>query len=498
MSEEMNNQVKSNGEEESFAELFEQYSEQGGTDSIEVGDKIQGKIISIGENGVFVDTGSKLDGYVEKDELLDEDGSITVVDGDTIELYVVAKDSSGIKLSRAISGIGGLRMLEEAKAKGLPVEGKIESTCKGGFNVTVLHRRAFCPVSQVDNRFVENAEEYVGQTHEFIITKLEQGGRNIVISRRALLEREREASEAQFRESVNVGDTVEGTVARLMNFGAFVEIAPGIEGLVHVSELGYGRVGHPEEAVSIGQKVQAKIKKIDTDDKGRMKISLSMKELAQDPWDSVAATFAEGQKVTGKVIRLADFGAFVEIAPGLDGLVHVSEMSYTKRVHKPSDMVSEGDTVSVKIKSIDLDKRRIGLSMKDAEGDPWLDVADKYAAGQTVTGTVEKQEQFGIFVNLEPGITGLLPKSVIAKSEKPAEYDKLRSGEEVTLKIGQVRAADRKISLQPVDMEEVEDWKDYAPKPRKQKSSGSGHSANSGGGFGSLGAALQDAMNKKK
>ncbi|MBG0791041.1 MAG: 30S ribosomal protein S1 [Desulfovibrionaceae bacterium] len=480
-----------NGVEEgeaSFAELFEQYSDGGG-DDLNVGDKVSGKVIQVGETTVFVDTGTKLDGVVEKEELLDEDGNCTVADGDTVELYVVGKDSGGIKLSKAISGIGGLAMLEEAKNGNLPVEGKVESTCKGGFNVTVLQRRAFCPVSQIDARFVEDPEEYVGQTLEFLVTKLEQHGRNIVVSRRVLLERDAAESAASFVEETKVGDEVEGTITRLAGFGAFVEIMPGLDGLVHISQISHGRIGHPEEAVSVGQKVRAKITKMDHDDKGRLKISLSMKELAQDPWDTVSSTFAEGDKVTGKVVRLADFGAFVELVPGIDGLVHVSEMSYTRRVNKPADFVSEGQEVAVKIKSIDPIKRRISLSMKDAEGDPWMDVADKYQAGQKVTGTVEKQEQFGIFIQLEPGITGLLPKSVIARSENPAPFEKLHPGDAVEIVIGEVKAGERKISLTTGDAQEDGDWKQFAPK--KQRSADTG-------GMGLLGAALQEAFDKKK
>jgi small subunit ribosomal protein S1 len=482
-----------NGVEEgeaSFAELFEQYSEGGG-DTLNVGDKVSGTVIQVGENAIFVDTGTKLDGIVDREELLDDDGNCTVKEGDVVELYVVGNDSGGIKLSRALSGIGGLAMLEEAKAGGLPVEGKVDSTCKGGFNVTLMQRRAFCPVSQIDNRFVENAEEYVGKTLEFLITKLEQRGRNIVVSRRALLEREAAESTAAFVTETQVGDVVEGTVTRLAPFGAFVEIMPGLDGLVHISQLSHARVGHPEEAVTVGQRVKAKIVGIEQTGKAdKLKISLSMKELAQDPWDTIASTFAEGDKVTGKVVRLADFGAFVEIAPGVDGLVHVSEMSYTKRVNKPADFVSEGQQVAVKIKSIDPESRRIGLSMKDAEGDPWMEVADKFAPGQKVQGTVEKLEQFGIFIQLAPGITGLLPKSVIARSENPGAFDKLHPGDTVEVVIGEVKTADRKISLTTGDAREEGDWKKFAPAKQPAGASPSG--------MGVLGAKLQEALNKKK
>jgi small subunit ribosomal protein S1 len=331
----------------------------------------------------------------------------------------------------------------------------------------------------------------VGKTLEFLITKLEQRGRNIVVSRRALLERDAAESTAAFVTETQVGDVVEGTVTRLAPFGAFVEIMPGLDGLVHISQLSHARVGHPEEAVTVGQRVKAKIVGIEQTGKAdKLKISLSMKELAQDPWDTIASTFAEGDKVTGKVVRLADFGAFVEIAPGVDGLVHVSEMSYTKRVNKPADFVSEGQQVAVKIKSIDPESRRIGLSMKDAEGDPWMEVADKYAPGQKVQGTVEKLEQFGIFIQLEPGITGLLPKSVLARSENPGAFDKLHPGDTVEIVIGEVKTAERKISLTTGDAREDGDWKKFAPTRQPAGASPSG--------MGVLGAKLQEALDKKK
>lgn len=490
----MSEEIKNNDQgEESFAELFEQYSE-GGMDDLNVGDKVNGKVIAIDAGSIFVDTGTKLDGVVEREELLDDDGNLTAAEGDEVELYVVGKDSGGIRLSKALAGIGGMKMLEEAKEGNLPVEGKVTGTNKGGFDVEILKRRAFCPVSQIDIRFVENPEEYVGQTYEFLITKLDNRGRNVVVSRRSLLMREAEAATQEFLSSTQEGGEVEGIISRIAPFGAFVEIAPGLEGMVHISELGYARVQHPEEAVSVGQRVKAKVTKIGEDDKGRPRISLSMKELAQDPWDSVVTQFSEGDKVTGKVVRLADFGAFVEIAPGLDGLVHVSEISYTQRVHKPSDVLSEGQTVSVKIKGIDAESRRLSLSIKDAEGDPWLDVAEKYQVGQTVKGTVEKQEQFGLFINLEPGITGLLPKSVLARSEKASEFEKLHPGDEATVVIGEVKAGERKISLRVGDEKDVEDWKQYAA-PKKSKPTASG---GFGGGMGLLGQKLQEAMKNKK
>ncbi len=474
----MTDQAQNNGEkEQSFAELFEaSYAGQG--EPLNVGDKIAARIISIGAENVYFDTGTKVDGVADKKELLDAEGNFPHKEGESIDLYVVSKTRSEIVLSKALSGAGGFEMLQNAKDAGLPVDGRVKETCKGGFSVEIMGRRAFCPVSQIDARFVENTEAYVGNTYPFLISKLEERGRNIVVTRRALIERERQAATEEFLAAIKPGEEVEGTVVRLTDFGAFVELTPGLEGMVHVSELGFTRVSKPDEAVSVGEKIRVKVLGVEPGKKaGQMKISLSRKQTMSDPWADIAGRLKEGEKVTGKVVRLADFGAFVELLPGVDGLIHVSEMSYTKRVNKPSEMLTAGDEVSVVIKEIDLVKRRISLSMKDAEGDPWLEAASKYVAGTQVTGTVEKRETFGIFVSLEPGITALLPKSRMAAAVDPKQFDKLQRGDSVTLLVEDLRAGERRIALSPLEVRagsqneggggrENADWKSYA-KPAK-------------------------------
>lgn len=471
-------------EEQSFEELFEEYS-AGMSDSAQIGDKVKGTIISIGKDGVFLDIGTKIDGVAERDELLNEDGELAYAEGDSIELFVVGIDSGGVRLSRALSGAGGLELLSEAFDKKLPVDGKVTGTCKGGLNVEVMRRRAFCPVSQIDAKYVENAEDYVGETFQFLITKLSEGGRNVVVSRRVLLEEEQKKAAESFLSETEAGAEVEGTVTRLAPFGAFVELVPGLEGLVHISELGWARVESPEEAVSPGDKVKALILSIEPGDKGKMKISLSMKQALPDPWATFEDDFSEGDKVTGKVTRCAKFGAFVDITPGIEGLVHISELSYTKRVLNPEEIVKPGETVSVLIKGIDTENKRVSLSLRDAVGDPWLDVESKFQVGQTVSGTVEKIESFGLFVNLEPGITGLLPKSKISRSEKKAELDKLKPGDSIAVVIDELKLAERKISLGTGDEREAGDWKKFAGDSQNDQ------------GMGLLGQKLQAALKKK-
>lgn len=472
-----------NNDEKSFAALLEDYSP--GKDAvISVGNKIRGKIVSIGKDSVFVDTGTKIDGVVEKAELCDDDQPMALKEGDIIELYVVALSEDEIRLSKAVSGIGGLDMLKEAYRQSIPVEGKINETCKGGFRVEVLQRKAFCPLSQVDLNFVENPSEYVGKTLNFLVTTLEENGKNIVLSRRALLEREVEKTRKAFYETLRVGSIVDGRATKIMPYGVFVELAAGVEGMVHISELGWSRAASPESVVRVGDTVQVKVIDIKPSAKpGQLKIALSIKQMTADPWESVDDYFRVGDRIGGTVTRCADFGAFVEVAPGIEGLVHISEMSYKKRVLKPEEIVSVGESVSVMIKEIDLQKRRLSLSIRDAEGDPWVDVANKYSPGQTLEGILEKKEKFGYFITLEPGITGLLPKSKLGGSNLAATIEKLKPGDPIKVVIEAVSPKERKISLAPVNTADEQNWQKFA--------------ADAGSSMGSLGDKLQRALDQK-
>jgi small subunit ribosomal protein S1 len=476
----MTDQPQNTGEkEQSFAELFEA-SYAGQSENLNVGDKISARVISVTAENVYFDTGAKIDGVAEKKELLDAEGNFPFKEGDSVDLYVVSKTRSEIVLSRALVGAGGVEMLQSAKDAGLPVEGRVKETCKGGFSVEIMGRRAFCPVSQIDAHFVENPEAYVGNTYSFLISKLEERGRNIVVTRRALIERERKAATEEFLAKVKPGEEVDGVVVRLTDFGAFVELLPGLEGMIHVSELGYARVAKADEAVSVGEQVHVKVLGIEPGKKpGQMKISLSRKQTMSDPWIDVPGKLKEGEKVTGRVARLADFGAFVELLPGVDGLIHLSEMSYRKRVAKASEVVQVGESVTVVIKEIDPVKKRISLSLKDAEGDPWGEAAAKYVPGAQVTGVVEKRETFGVFVTLEPGVTALLPKSRMAAAVDPKPLEALKKGDSVTLVIEDVRPGERRISLSPLEVKETTDakggrdngdWKAYAKANKPAKS----------------------------
>jgi small subunit ribosomal protein S1 len=470
--------------EESFAKMLDAYS-PGSVTEVAIGDKIRGEIVSIGRDSVFIDTGTKIDGAVDKAELLDKNGQLALQEGDIVELYVVALSEEEIKLSKALSGIGGLHMLKDAYEKAAPVEGKILETCKGGLRVEILQRKAFCPISQVDLEFVEDPADYVGKTFDFLVTTLEENGKNIVVSRRALLAREQEKARKAYYETLNVGNVMNGTVTRIMPFGAFVKLAEGVEGMVHVSELSWSRTAKPETMVKVADSVQVKVINIEPDKKpGLLKIGLSMKQLTEDPWESAGENFREGQKVLGTVTRCTNFGVFVEVAAGIEGLVHISEMSYKKRVLKPADEVAIGETVSVLIKEVDLEKRRLSLSIRDAEGDPWVDVSEKYTAGQALEGILEKKEKFGYFITLEPGITGLLPKSNIRRFGEPAVDEKLKEGDSIPVLIESINPGERKITLVPGNAADEQNWQTF--------------SDSSNSAMGSLGEKLQHALSKKK
>jgi small subunit ribosomal protein S1 len=470
--------------EKSFAEMLDAYSP--GVDAeVGIGDKIRGKIVSIGRDSVFIDTGSKIDGVVDKAELLDKNGQLALQEGDILELYVVALSEEEIKLSKAVSGIGGLHMLQEAYEKAAPVEAKFLETCKGGLRVEILQRKAFCPISQVSLDFVDDPADYVGKNFDCLITTFEENGKNIVVSRRALLARELEKVRKAFYETLSVGNVMNGTITRILPFGAFVKLSEGVEGMVHVSEISWSKAAKSETMVKVADTVQVKVISIEPDKKsGLLKIGLSMKQLTEDPWESAGENFHEGQKVLGTVTRCSNFGAFVEVAAGIEGLVHISEMSYKKRVLKPEDEVSIGETVSVLIKEVDLAKRRISLSIRDAEGDPWIDVSEKYKAGQALEGILEKKEKFGYFITLEPGITGLLPKSNIRRLSEPSVVEKLKEGDLIPVLIESINPVERKMTLAPGNTADEQNWQTFTDR--------------SNSSMGSLGEKLQHALSKKK
>ena len=348
-----------------------------------VGETVRGRVVAIDNDAVFVDIGAKSEAMIERAELSDPDTGKTLVEvGDEIEARVVEVDGkAGCPVLRkgAIRGGEGLTALEEAASTGLPVEGKVTAVNKGGYDVQLGAARAFCPISQMDLRPVVDPTALVGQRFAFRITRFEEGGRNVVVSRRSLLEDEQRSRAEETWKTLQVGSVLRGTVISLQAFGAFVDLG-GVEGLVHVSELAHRRVKHPSEVLAVGEVVEVEVTRVergkDPLDRKATRVSLSLRSLEGDPWDKARDLLVVGRKVSARVVRLEAFGAFLELAPGVDGLLHIGELREQpgdraggRPLRHAKDALSVGETREVVIRELDRERRRIGLGLPTAEDD---------------------------------------------------------------------------------------------------------------------------------
>jgi small subunit ribosomal protein S1 len=388
---------------ETFAALLAA-SETQPSQQLAAGKVVRGRVIAIGTSSAFVEIGGKGEAIIDVAEFRDpQSGEILLAVGDQIEATVVDDGrSSGTVVLKRTLGRGGHvpGELEQALAHGIAVEGVVTGENKGGFDVQIGAVRAFCPGSQIDRRRGESAA-YVGQRLRFRVTKIEAGGRNIVVSRRALLEGEAAQQAAETWERIQVGAVLQGRVSSVQEFGAFVDLGE-VEGLIHVSELGHARVSHPSEVLTPGQVVEVKVIKVEPGEAGgRARVGLSMRALAPDPWTTARAQFPVGTTVSGIVRRLETFGAFVEIAPGVDGLVHVSKLTLDRRIAHPRQVVSVGDRVEVTVLTVDDAQRRIGLSMvEQAQRQRDAQEATARTEEQTVLGEMNARRSLGTFADL--------------------------------------------------------------------------------------------------
>ena len=501
---------------EEFAELLTGISQQ--RQVIRVGEKTKGIISQIGDgNDVLVDLGiGKMSGIIEKIELTDEAGQIKAKVGDEIEAFVISKRGDEVILSNRMSvGLKSIEDLERAAAAKIPVRGKVTKVVKGGLEVTILGKTAFCPVSQIDTRFVAEPGEFLGQELEFLVERVEEKGRNIVVARAPLLRMQAEEKMKQLVDGLKPDQVFDGVVRELRDFGVFVDIG-GIDGMVHISELSHARVVKPGDVVSKGDKVRVKLLKAERDAQGRPKLSLSMKAVQEDPWDRIHQEIAGGESYQARVTKLMPFGAFVELKPGIEGLLHVSEMSWLKRVHHPQDVMKVGDVVTVTVKEIDTTTKRISLSMKSVESDPWFDVDAKLRAlhtpGGLLAGKVERLKPFGAIVEFEPGLSGLLPISVIKKKFGDSYKQQCTPGKILEVKPVHVDKAERKISLTLPGLDEDEafesDYREYVAEAERARAAAKADEAGAGaatsqasgrvGSFGALlGAKLQTGQKGK-
>ncbi len=381
------------------------------TQPIAVGDRLRAVVQRITDEVAFLDFGGPSEAVLDSRELRDAEGALKVGIGERIDVTVSAVGDQ-VRVTRILKKTRDRPVLKEAWKSGATVEGKIIGTNKGGFDVQISGVRAFCPVSQIDRVYCTDRDAYVGQTLPFRIIEFKEGGRRVVVSRRVLMEEERQKVAEATRAQLQVGDVIEGTVVRLQPFGAFVDIG-GIDGLVHVSELRYARISHPSEVVQVGNKVQVRVIGIEKlGDPKQERVSLSAKVLEGDPWATVGDRLKIGEQVSGRVLRIMNYGAFIEVLPGIEGLLHVSEMP--KRVRNPREAVSEGDTLELKILDFDPTRKRLSLSARsgdEAEGDVG-EAGPDLTVGMVVSGTVSSIKPYGVFIRITepaPGKDGLLP-----------------------------------------------------------------------------------------
>jgi small subunit ribosomal protein S1 len=399
--------------EESFGDILSQFEQSHHGNG---GQSIQGTVVSISPEAVFVDIGRKMDGVIPVEQFRQQNGELGIHVGDNVLVSITGRDQEG---SYTLSTIRVERpkdwsALESAFAQQRPIAGMVTEIVKGGLRVDV-GVEAFMPASRSGAREQADLEKLVGQEIQCKIIKLDTTEEDVVVDRRVVLEEEHAKLKEKAFSELHEGSIVRGTVRSLTDFGAFVEIAPGIDGLLHVADMAWHRIAKSSDAVAAGDSVEVKILKITP---GSRRISLGMKQLVPDPWTLAGEKFHVGDRVQGKVSRLTDFGAFIELAPGIDGLVHVSEMSWSKKIRKPADVVKAGELVEAVVLGINIPEHRISLGLKQALGDPWEEAQKKYVPGTVVEGPVTTLMNFGAFVDLGNGVEGMIHISDISREKR--------------------------------------------------------------------------------
>jgi small subunit ribosomal protein S1 len=409
-----------------------------------------GEIIMLAQDGIIVDVGAKIEGLLPYNQLFEHDSSAEEAaqyfkSGDRITVYVVRSDipNNTIVLSkRRADAERAWNLLQEVFEKGKPVEVQIIEKVRGGL-VASLGVRAFLPASQVDIRRVNDLSPYVGNRMRVRIIELNRRRNRVIISRRAILETEIAEQKGETLKQLEPGFKTLGEVVEITDFGVFVNLG-GIDGLVHRSELTHGRFNHPRDVVKVGDKVKVEVLDMDLE---RERINLSMKSLLPNPWENVLANYIIGQRVGGKVTNLTPFGAFVEIEPGLEGLIHVSEMSWTKRIRHPKEIVTEGDEVEAMILKIDTQQQRISLGLRQTQPDPWSSLPDRYPPGTEITGPITGLTDFGVFMEIEEGIEGLVHISELAHEHIEDVNEHFKRGDEITAVILNIDPVEQRASL---------------------------------------------------
>jgi len=418
-------------------------------DSIKPGHIVKGKVVSVNREVVTVDIGFKSDGVVPTSQFMDLDGKIHAKKGDEVEVFIFALENEAGQLMLSKERADQLSVwnkVEEAFENNATIQGRIVQKVKGGLQVDI-GIPAFLPGSQVDIRPHRNLDKFIDQDCDFKVLKVTRDKGNIVISRRAVLMSERDELRGETLKVLTEGVIMEGVVKNVTDYGAFIDLG-GIDGLLHITDISWGRINHPSEKLSVGQSIPVVVLKYDEE---KERVSLGMKQLTEDPWVSAHDRFPIGGKINGKVMSLADYGAFVELEEGVEGLIHVSEMSWTKKVRNPSKLLSVGDTVEAVILGIDSDQQRISLGLKQLMPNPWEELASRHPIGSKVNGTVRSVTEFGIFIGVEDGIDGLVHVSDFSWTKRikdPEEINGMfKKGDEVEALVLDIDVDNERLSL---------------------------------------------------
>lgn len=427
--------------EDDFRTLFEQSIQ-----AVQPGGIVKGRVVDITPTHVVVDVGYKTEGQIPVKEFFDREGKIQVKVGDEVDVLFESPegDDGDIVLSREMAqDIKIWEKIEKAYHEESPVEGVIVARVKGGFNVDV-GVPGFLPGSHVDIRATRNLDKFVGKTDRFIILKYNQMRGNVVVSRKAMLEKERGFLKKDTLKILEEGVILEGVVKNITGYGAFVDVG-GIDGILHITDMSWGRINHPSDLVKVGESIKVVVLKFDAE---RERISLGMKQITPDPWESVESKFVIGSRVQGKVVGLTDYGAFVELEKGIEGLVHISEMTWAKKVSHPSKVVQVGETVETVVLNIDRNRHRISLGLKQVMPNPWLLLKEKYAIGSVIKGSVRNVTDFGLFVGVEEGIDGLVHISDLDWAKKIKHPSELyKKGDIVEAKVLGIDVENERFSL---------------------------------------------------
>ncbi len=447
----MNQTITTNNQSEGgFAALFEASAEAqppAPEDATE-GNIAKGLVVQVTRDSVVVDIGGKSEGVISKDEFADAVGNVTVKQGDTVDVFVESRESDDGLISLSKEKADKMKVWDEisgACERDEIIEGTISQRVKGGLSVTIKGGvKAFLPGSQVDLRPVRNLDKLIGQTYEFKVIKFNKKRGNIVLSRRVLLERERDEMKQKTLKTLEEGQVLEGTIKNLTEYGAFVDLG-GIDGLLHITDMSWGRVNHPSEVFKVGDAVTVKVLKYNPETE---RVSLGLKQTQEDPWNHVQEAYPLGKKVSGKVMSITDYGAFVELEPGVEGLIHVSEMSWTKKIKHPSKMLEVGSEVECQVLEVDSKAKRISLGLKQLEPDPWTLFTDTYKPGDKIAGKIRSITDYGVFVGIQDGVDGMVHKTDLSWTTKPNHpQDMHQKGDDVEAIILSINHDEKKVSL---------------------------------------------------